>query len=871
MKSSKKYSIGTCQLNKALDSDSRSYDPQKQHVTMSESINCGEISPILTRFEPSDENVKLTSFKHNTLDSFRNKTFDDEKQIISSKNNRHNDQFIVSWYNLNYVVEANALKRCLKLDTDKKQILRNICGSFKSNQISAVLGPSGSGKSTLIDCLLGKHDKGLTGRTRVTFHDKLLEGERRKERPLKIALIPQKDYLMDTLTVEETLMYASRMKNAHLSYDEEREGRTTCCGNKLFNLQEERKKFDHKACVDNVLKLLHLEACASVRCGQLSGGQYKRVSIGQEMLSRPDIMILDEPTSGLDSVTCFRTIKALKQLIEDSPYPIAVLATIHQPDIEVFNLFHKVYVLAPGGRALYEGLSGAIFSTVKEAMKTFHSKQTNCCETVQSEPSTGEAAEDIKRALLHERLNDRWCNPARLIIELASGKFGEGMIERLNEIQSKKHQDNLENFLEPSRKVSLCGINSYASSDQLANSSQLEESQLNLSHNSDFKFDPLLCLVAANVNQKRSLNVHLKHLLVHTERTWKTILRNPLLFSLQLFLHSLVPILIAYTFKDDKMTDGCPKLGNLDIVHETFRNGTILDDLNDEISFSIQNASYLFMQSYVIIFGIVCITSLVFPFEMHVLLKEYRNRYYSLITYFFGRTFADTPIPVANVIQGMTISYYLSGQPSSEYEWRYICITTLTVLATLVGQTTGLIFGALLMDAPQAAVFAGPLGTAPLIVVSGFLVRIRAMPYILQLSARMSYFTYLLNGAIISRYGFNKCPCDEEDFATDSSHDLPPQTREIMNVWIETFSDEYSVNTTTEPVDVIGKLVDTISKAKTFNHQMLNCSQVKPFNMLDYELDDNDLLPCFVALIVMIFIFRWFAYLILSWKIKSSL
>lgn len=57
----------------------------------------------------------------------------------------------------------------------------------------------------------------------------------------------------------------------------------------------------------NLIKKLNLTECADTIIGNgqfkksISGGQKKRVSIGIELLSDPQILIFDEPTSGLDS------------------------------------------------------------------------------------------------------------------------------------------------------------------------------------------------------------------------------------------------------------------------------------------------------------------------------------------------------------------------------------------------------------------------------------------------------------------------------------------------------------------------------------------------------------------------------------------
>lgn len=72
-------------------------------------------------------------------------------------------------------------------------------------------------------------------------------------------------------------------------------------------------------------------------------------------------------------------------------------------------------------------------------------------------------------------------------------------------------------------------------------------------------------------------------------------------------------------------------------------------------------------------------------------------------------------------------------------------------------------------------------------------------------------------------------------------------------------------------MDLVGKLVSTITKAKMFGQEMTDCSQVKPFTMIDYQLEDSDLLVSFAVLIGMFVMFRWLTYMVLTWKIGSSI
>ncbi|KAK9934845.1 hypothetical protein M0R45_021974 [Rubus argutus] len=88
----------------------------------------------------------------------------------------------------------------------------------------------------------------------------------------------------------------------------------------------------------------------------VSGGERKRVSIGQEMLVNPSLLLLDEPTSGLDSTTAQRIIATLRRMARGGR---TVITTIHQPSSRLYRMFDKVVVLSDGC-PIYSGHAGRV-------------------------------------------------------------------------------------------------------------------------------------------------------------------------------------------------------------------------------------------------------------------------------------------------------------------------------------------------------------------------------------------------------------------------------------------------------------------------------------------------------------------------------
>ncbi|KAJ3300315.1 hypothetical protein HK104_002134 [Borealophlyctis nickersoniae] len=146
--------------------------------------------------------------------------------------------------------------------------------------------------------------------------------------------VDQEDVLMPTLTVRETLMYSAR-----------------------FRLPESMSVDEKRARVEEVIDVLGLGAVADSYVGGqgqrgISGGERRRVSIGVELVTSPAVLFLDEPTSGLDSHNAHNIVTLLCSLAHTQHKTI--IFTIHQPRSDVFGLFDNVLLLAQGN-VLYSG------------------------------------------------------------------------------------------------------------------------------------------------------------------------------------------------------------------------------------------------------------------------------------------------------------------------------------------------------------------------------------------------------------------------------------------------------------------------------------------------------------------------------------
>ncbi|XP_052198792.1 ABC transporter G family member 22-like isoform X2 [Diospyros lotus] len=244
-----------------------------------------------------------------------------------------------------------------------------------------MMGPSGSGKTTLLSLLGGRLRKPTPGGS-ITYNDQPYS----KYLKSRIGFVTQEDVLFPHLTVKETLTYAALLRLPKALTKQEKEKRAT-----------------------DVIYELGLERCQDTMIGGsfvqgISGGERKRVCIGNEIIINPSLLFLDEPTSSLDSTTALRTVEILQDIAEAGK---TVITTIHQPSSRLFHKFDKLILLGKGS-LLY-------FGKASEAMVYFSS--IGCSPSISM-------------------------NPAEFLIDLANGNIND--VSMPSELEDKVQNSGTE-------------------------------------------------------------------------------------------------------------------------------------------------------------------------------------------------------------------------------------------------------------------------------------------------------------------------------------------------------------------------------------------------------------------------------------------
>ena len=196
-----------------------------------------------------------------------------------------------------------------------RTVLRDIDLGIRAGEIVAILGPSGGGKSTLLRLVSGL-DRADAGRVEI-------DGTPVVEVDQRSAVAFQEPRLLPWRTVE---------RNVRLGLPRGTDASTG------------------RARVAELLRLVQLDAAASLRPRQISGGMAQRASLARALARNPGVLLLDEPFGALDALTRLTMQDLLLEV--HAVEPATILLVTHDVD-EALALADRIVLLgetpdAPG-------------------------------------------------------------------------------------------------------------------------------------------------------------------------------------------------------------------------------------------------------------------------------------------------------------------------------------------------------------------------------------------------------------------------------------------------------------------------------------------------------------------------------------------
>lgn len=217
-----------------------------------------------------------------------------------------------------------------------KTVLQNISIALYPREFIGLMGSSGCGKSTLMDALNGMRPAS-SGQVVVNDLDLYQNFDLLRR---SIGYVPQRDILHEALSVERTLYYAAKMR-----------------------LPSGTSNGQINEVINEVIHTVGLEEHRRQSFRELSGGQQKRLSLGIELITKPNFLFLDEPTSPLDPETTENMMLLFRRLADEGR--IVVMVT-HK--FEKFNSMHHIALLTKGGKL-------AFFGPPQEALQYFNCQE----------------------------------------------------------------------------------------------------------------------------------------------------------------------------------------------------------------------------------------------------------------------------------------------------------------------------------------------------------------------------------------------------------------------------------------------------------------------------------------------------------------
>ena len=183
---------------------------------------------------------------------------------------------------LNYLTVENISK-----SYGERVLFDDISFGINKDQKIAFVAKNGSGKTSILNIIAGL--------------DTSDSGQVVSRKGISIAYLAQNMDLDSALTIEETIFATDNtVLNVVKQYEEAlKNPENSDAYQTAFDLMEQYNAWDFETQYRQILSKLKLDDL-TLKVGELSGGQKKRLSLAIVLINKPDLLILDEPTNHLD-------------------------------------------------------------------------------------------------------------------------------------------------------------------------------------------------------------------------------------------------------------------------------------------------------------------------------------------------------------------------------------------------------------------------------------------------------------------------------------------------------------------------------------------------------------------------------------------
>jgi D-methionine transport system ATP-binding protein len=218
------------------------------------------------------------------------------------------------------VIRFEAASKSYTVDGALVPALQPVDLAINQGEVFGIIGHSGAGKSTLLR-MINLLERPTAGKVWIEGRDVThAEGAELRRLRAGIGMIFQHFNLLSSKTVADNVAFPLR-------------------------LHGDLSEADIAARVDELLKLVGLEAHARKYPAQLSGGQKQRVGIARALASKPSILLCDEATSALDPQTTASVLELLADI--NRRLGLTIVLITHEMDV-IRRVCDRVAVLDAG-------------------------------------------------------------------------------------------------------------------------------------------------------------------------------------------------------------------------------------------------------------------------------------------------------------------------------------------------------------------------------------------------------------------------------------------------------------------------------------------------------------------------------------------